>query len=78
MRQRIAIGMMILGLVIFLVFVFIRLTTPDAKWAVFVAFGGWLVWFIGKTIRKLASSRHEEEQYLRGTVDPKRDETPGA
>ncbi len=77
-KDRLAIGMMILGLVIFLVFIVIRLTTPDSKWAVFVAFGGWVVWFIGKTIRKLSSSRHEEEQYLRGAVDAKGDETPGA
>lgn len=76
-KDRLAIAMMILGLLIFIVFIVIRLTMADSKWAVFVAFGGWVVWFVGKTLRKLSSSRNEEEQYLRGAVDAKRDEAAG-
>jgi len=73
-RDRIAIAMMVLGLITFVTLMGLRVFVSTSPALVFGAVAGWGVWFWGKTIRKVDSTRKLEKDHLRRTEEAKRDE----
>ena len=76
--DRLGIALMVVGLLVFVAFAVVRIVVDDAKWAVPVLFSGWVIWFIGKSIRKNLSTRQQKEDHLRRTEDAKRNEAADA
>lgn len=72
-RDRVAIAMMIAGLLIFVSLMGMRVFVSSSPMLVLGAVTGWGIWFWGKTIRKVDSTRKLEEEYLRRTEEAKRD-----
>ena len=77
-RERIAIAMMVLGLVTFVTLMGLRVFVSESPALVFGAIAGWGIWFWGKTIRKVDSTRKLEEDHLRRTEEAKRDKAANA
>lgn len=74
-KDRIAVSMMIGGLLVSAAFMIVRLSFGrEANWAVAVSVFFWGVWFVGKSIRKYSRMNDFYEEQRRAAAESEREE----